>query len=102
MKNCPYVVVLGTTSNRSYFVFIVPPDKEWWLRYSEANPKETGLEKATAYIVKNVLCPEDFAPMLSEKKTETTPCGGNCKTCPLREQYNCSGCPSTLYYQETT
>jgi hypothetical protein len=68
MKNCPYIVVLGTTLNRIYFVFIVPSDKERLLRYSEANPKETGLEKATSYIVKNVICPGEFAPVLSEKK----------------------------------
>lgn len=101
MKNCPNLVALGTTSNTIYSVYVVPAEKEWWLIYPETNPKETGLEKASVYIIKNVSYPKKFAPRLSEKKTETTPCGANCKTCPLREQYNCNGCPSTIHYKET-
>ncbi len=100
MKNCPNLIILGTTLNMIYFVFTVPSEKEWWLRYSETNPKETGLQKATAHIVKNMLHPEEIAIILPEKKTDTAPCGANCKTCPLREQYNCSGCPATIHYQE--
>ena len=100
MKNCPNLMVLGTNSNMIYYVFTVPSEKEWWLRYSETNPKETGLQKATAHIVKNVLYPEEIAIIPPEKKTDTAPCGANCKTCLLREQYNCSGCPATIHYQE--
>jgi hypothetical protein len=100
MKNCPNLVVLGTASNRIYFVYIVPSEKEWWLRYPEKNPKETGLEKATAHIIENVACPEEFAPVLPEKKTDTAPCGANCETCLLREQYSCGGCLATVHYRE--
>jgi len=101
MKKCPNLVALETTLNMIYFVYIVPSEKEWWLRYPETNPKETGLEKATVYIVKNIFYPEEFAPTLSEKKTDTAPCGANCETWPSRKQYNCNGCPSTIHYQET-
>jgi len=73
MKNCPNLVALGTTSNRIYSIYIVPADREWWLRYPETNPKETGFEKASVYIIKNVSYPEKFAPRLSEKKTEIAP-----------------------------
>jgi len=100
MKNCPNILVLGTTANIIYFVYVVPTEKEWWLKYPEANPKEIGLEKATAHIVKNVLQPRKLAPRLSEKITDTAPCGADCNTCPLRKQYNCSGCPSTIHYQQ--
>jgi len=102
MKNCPYLVALGTTSNTICSIFIVPAEREWWLRYPETNPKETGLEKASVHIIKNVSYPESLAPRLCKKKTEIAPCGANCKICPLREQYNCNGCPSTIHHQEKT
>jgi len=101
MQNCPNLVASGTTSNKIYSVYIVPEKKEWWLRYPEINPKATGLEKAAVYIVKNVSYPEEFAFRLPHKKTEIAPCGANCKTCPLRKEYNCSGCPATIHYQNT-
>jgi len=100
MRNCPNLVTSGTTSNKIYSVYIVPEEKEWWLRYPEANPKATGLEKASVYIVKNVLYPEEFAFRLPKNKTGTAPCGANCQTCPLREEYDCSGCPATVHYQD--
>ena len=100
MKNCPYLVASGTTSNKIYSVFIVPDKKEWWLKYPETNPKATALEKAWVYIIENVSYPEKFNLKLPKKKTEISPCGANCQTCPLKEEYDCSGCPATIHYKE--
>lgn len=99
MKNCPNLVVLGTTANIIYSVYVVSSEKEWWLKYPETNPKEIGLEKATVHIVRNVLQPK-FTPRLPKKKTDTAPCGANCKNCPLRAEYGCSGCPATIHHQQ--
>lgn len=84
MKNCPNIVVLGTTANVICFVCIVPSEKAWWLKYPEANPRAIGLEKAVVHIVRDVLHPQEFMPWLPEKKPDTAPCGANCHACPLR------------------
>ena len=101
MKNCPYLVASGTTAKRIYSVYIVPEEKKWWLKYPETNPKATGVEKAWVYIVENMFYPEKFNLKLPKKKTEIAPCGANCITCPLLEEYNCSGCPATTNYEGT-
>lgn len=97
MKNCPNLVVLGTTANIIYSVYVVSSEKE----YPETNSKEIGLEKATVHIVRNVLYPK-FTPRLpkNKKKTDTATCGVNCKNCPLRAEYGCSGCPVTIHHQQ--
>ena len=96
MKNCPNLVALGTNSNMISSVYIVPAQKEWWLRYPETNPKETGLEKATAFVVRDVIYARDFSPMGPEKRVGTPPCGADCAICLLRERYGCDGCPATI------
>ena len=101
MKNCPYLVASGTTANMIYSVYIVPEEKKWWLKYPETNPKATGVEKAWVYIVENVLYPEKFNSKLPKKKTEIAQCGANCQTCPLLEEYDCSGCSATTNYEGT-
>lgn len=100
MKNCPHLLFSGTTADTIYAVYIVSSEKEWWLTYPEKHPKETGLETAKVYIIKNIEHLEKTVHILPKKKTETAPCGANCKTCPLRVQYSCSGCPATVHYQE--
>jgi len=32
MKNCPNLDAVGTSSNKIYYVFVVPEEKEWWLK----------------------------------------------------------------------
>ncbi len=102
MKNCPYLLASGTTSNKIYFVSIVPEEKRWWLKYPETNPKATGVEKALVHIVENVTYPKRFNLRLPRKKTKTAPCGADCQTCPLNEEYGCSGCPATVHVKEAT
>lgn len=99
MKNCPYLVASGTTVNMIYSAYIVPKEKKWWLKYPETNPKATGVEKARVYMVENVSYPEKFDLKLPKKKTETAPCGANCQTCSLREEYDCNGCPATIHFK---
>jgi len=100
IKNCPNLVASGTSANKFYSVYIVPEEKKWWLKYPETNPKATGLEKARVYIVQNLLYPEKSVFRMPEEKTDLAPCGADCKTCQLREEYNCSGCPATTNHQE--
>nr|MDO8135533.1 hypothetical protein [Candidatus Njordarchaeum guaymaensis] len=99
MKNCPNLLTVATSSNKVYYVFMVPQEKEWWLRYPEKNPKATGLEKASVYIARNITYPKEFSRRLPKKKARTAPCGADCRTCTLREEYSCTGCPATLNYK---
>jgi len=101
MKNCPRLVVSGTTSNVNCSVYIVPKDKLWWLKYPEKNPAIIGAEKVRVQVIQNLIYPLNFSPRLPKKKAKIAPCGADCPTCPLREQYDCSGCPATIHYQGT-
>lgn len=100
MKNCPYLVVLGTSTNRIFSIFIVPKDKRWWLEYPTSNLAATRSGSRQLFLVENVEYPEKFNLRIPAKKTEITPCGDNCSTCPLRNKYNCKGCPATIHYRE--
>jgi len=100
MRNCPYLVASGTTANMIYSVYIVPKEKKWWLKYPETNPKETGVEKAWVYMIENLVYPQKFNLKVPKKRTEIAPCGADCQTCPLREEYDCNGCPATVHYKE--
>jgi hypothetical protein len=92
-RNCPYLVATGHTSNVVYSVYMVPEGMRWWLEYPEKMNRELGKEKYDVQIVENLMYPEDltFKTPLPEKP----PCGANCETCRLREQYDCDGCPAT-------
>lgn len=100
-KNCPRLVASGTTSNVNYSVYIVPEDKLWWLKYPEKNPSIIGAAKVQVQVVENLIYPLNFKPRLPEKKAETAPCGADCPTCHLREEYGCNGCPATVHYKGT-
>lgn len=97
-RNCPYLIVTGTDSNRICSAYVVPGDKEWWVKYPELNPKASGVQKASTYIVERLRYP--FEPKSIEKRTEVAPCGAKCPECTLRREYSCPGCPATVHYRE--
>lgn len=94
MKNCPYLVAIGTTSNTVYSVYMVPENKKWWLQYPETLNEKSGVKKYRVQVVENSIYPEKFT--LKMPRIETPPCGANCQTCKLRAQYNCDGCPAAI------
>ena len=98
VRDCPYLIASGTTSNKTYSVYIVPEEKRCGLEYPERNPEATGLEKASVHIIEDVSFPEKISLRKTERRAKTAPCGANCQTCPLREEYDCSGCPAMIYY----
>jgi len=100
MKNCPHLIASGTTSNVVYFISIVPEEKKWWLKYPETNPpKEMDAGKVQVYVIENLAYPEDFGPRFPEKIVEEAPCGVDCRTCRLRKEYDCIGCPATIHWK---
>ena len=94
MKNCPYLVAIGTSSNTIHSVYMVPEDKKWWLKYPETLNEKLGAEKYKVQIVENAIYPNKFT--LKTPQTETPPCGANCQTCKVRTKYNCNGCPTII------
>jgi len=100
MKNCPNLLASGTTGRTIHSVYVVPEEKRWWLTYPEDHPEITGAKKACVQVIDNLLYPEKFAMRIPSKKTAIAPCGADCPTCPLREQYACPGCLATIHYQE--
>jgi hypothetical protein len=94
MRNCPHLVATGFTSDTVYSVYMVPEEKRWWLEYPETLNREIGEEKYRVRVVENLTYPEDIT--LKKTKSEKPPCGANCRTCRLRERYDCDGCPAVL------
>lgn len=99
MKNCPSLVASGTTGKTIYSVYVVPEEKRWWLKYPESHPEITGSVTARVHVLDNLVYPEQFPPRFPTAKTATAPCGADCPSCPLREQYACAGCPATIHYR---
>ena len=97
MKNCPYLLSGGYSSNTFHYVFIVPKEKKWWLEYPVKNPEVIGAEKINLELMRNIIKPEKFEMILPEEKSKTSPCGSSCKNCPMRLENHCVGCPATIY-----
>jgi hypothetical protein len=100
MKNCPRLVASGVNSNMFFGVYILPNDMKWWLTIPEEKPELLGAITVQAYYTEQLLYPVDFKLRLSDSKSEISPCGTNCTTCPMREEQNCHGCPATVHYSE--
>lgn len=100
MKNCPYLLSGGFSSNKFHYVFIVPEEKKWWLEYPAKHPKVIGAEKIELEIMENIVKPDKFELTIPNEKSKLSPCGSSCEKCPMRVK-NCSGCPATLFVKES-
>jgi hypothetical protein len=99
MKNCPRLIASGTTFSTYYGVFILPPDKRWWLEYPVEHPEVLGAEKIQLHMIENPASPKEFELELPEEKGKITPCGSDCMQCPMHEQNSCDCCPATIYHK---
>ncbi|TFG13490.1 hypothetical protein EU537_06390 [Candidatus Thorarchaeota archaeon] len=99
MKECPRLIAVGTNGNTYYCVFIVPKDKTWWLEIPEAKPEILGAKSVKMYITEELVYPEEYELRLPEKKSEVSPCGSHCSTCPMVKENDCPGCPATTHYK---
>ena len=96
MKNCPYLLSGGYTSNQFNYVFILTVNKKWWLEYPASNPEIVGAKNIHLELIDNVIKPDEFTLILPKVKTKISPCGSSCKACPMRLE-QCTGCPATIY-----
>lgn len=96
MKNCPHLVVAGTSGNIVSMSFIVPESLRWWFEGPVENPELLGAKKVDVFISEKIAFPEKFVPRLPEKKLTAPPCGSSCSECPMREKYECPGCPAVV------
>lgn len=101
MKNCPYLISGGYSSNTFHYVFIVPEEKKWWLEYPVMNPEVIGAERIKLEIIINVVKPDKFELILPKEKSKISPCGSSCESCPMRLDNHCAGCPATIYFEES-
>ena len=100
-RNCPYTKFVATKGNQLFATLFLPEEHSWWIEYVEENPKDTvGLEKARVTIVDNIYYPEKLKMRLPKKPQDISPCGSNCKNCPLYGK--CSGCPATIFYKHSS
>jgi len=98
MSGCPYVIATGTTGNKFCNVLVVPESKRWWLEYPQRRPDIIGAKRVSLTVIDELLVPELFEERVSGKKLDTAPCGADCLECPLREEFDCHGCPATTRY----
>jgi len=97
-KDCPYLIVEFTNSNKIYSVLAVPDENEWWLKYPEINPEVVGYKRAKVFISDKSFVPEKFEIRVPEVRERIAPCGADCGNCNLKKEYKCKGCPATIYY----
>ncbi|MFX0168601.1 MAG: hypothetical protein ACFE89_04495 [Candidatus Hodarchaeota archaeon] len=96
MKHCPHLVIAGTSGKKTTMTFIVPDTLRWWFEGPADNPELLGAEKVDVFITEDIAYPEDFEPRLPTTRLDAPPCGSNCAACPMREKFNCPGCPATI------
>jgi len=100
-KNCPYTKFVATRGNQLFAALFLPQEHSWWIEYVEKNPKNTvGLEKAKVTITDNVYYPKTLKMRIPKKPQDISPCGSNCKNCPLYGK--CPGCPATIFYKHSS
>ncbi|TFG04040.1 hypothetical protein EU538_12930 [Candidatus Thorarchaeota archaeon] len=99
MKDCPRLVLSGTTRNTYYGIFAVRNDMRRLYAYLEDNPSVLGADVVEFTFVERVL-DEIQIPAHSEiRKEEIAPCGSDCSECSLRSEFDCRGCPATVHYR---
>lgn len=94
MKNCPHLVVAGTSGNIVSMSFIVPESLRWWFEGPAESPELLDSKKVDVFIINEIIHPEKFEPQLPKTMLNSPPCGTNCHECPMCEKYNCPGCPA--------
>lgn len=99
MRDCPRIVIAGSSGSTAYDVFIIPKAKRWWLEYPSKHPEVFRAKSAKLELIEDIAHPLEFSLKLPEKKLETPPCGSNCLACPALEMFGCKGCPATVSYR---
>ncbi|MCL0041348.1 hypothetical protein M1N08_01175 [Dehalococcoidia bacterium] len=99
VKDCPYVVFIGTFADKYVEVCFIPEGHPWWLEAIRGEPEAMGFRNAAVLITYEVKVtyPKGFKLRLPQEKLEVAPCGLVCQECSLFER--CSGCPATIYYK---
>ncbi len=64
-------------------------------------PEVIGAENIKLEIMTNMVKPDKFELFLPREKTETSPSGSSCENCPMRSENHCTGCPATIYFEES-
>ncbi len=100
MKNCPHLLACGQSSNYAFNLFIVPEEKRLWLEYPTRHPEVLGAKSVRLELIESLIFPESYNLRVPVEKLEVSPCGAKCLECPFREEFNCKGCPATVYYTE--
>ncbi len=98
MSRCPYVIATGTTGNKFCNVLVVPESKRWWLEYPQRRPDIIGAKRVSLTVIDELLVPDRLEERVSDKRLDTAPCGADCLECPLRQEFDCSGCPATTHH----
>ncbi|MFX0115423.1 MAG: hypothetical protein ACFFB3_12810 [Candidatus Hodarchaeota archaeon] len=98
-RNCPYVNLMATKGHQTYICLTLPKKQKWWAEFIANNPKTTfGLRKADIIFFDAMQYPEQLTMHLPEKPAIVSPCGSECGKCSSYSE--CSGCPSTVFYEK--
>jgi len=92
--DCPHVYFWANDGASAYIILSLSEEKRAWAQHIGEHPKETfGGTRAWLAITDQVVAPEELGVRLPDKKSEVSPCGSRCATCPALGEM-CPGCPA--------
>ncbi len=98
MKDCPRIILSGTTDCIYYGVFALLDDMRGLFTYLEDNPNVLGANAVEFSFIDRPIQEIELPVCLESSTKELSPCGSDCSNCSLRAQFNCPGCPATIHY----
>ncbi len=98
MKDCPRLILSGTTKNVYYGVFALQDDMRGLFTYLEDNPTALGADAVELSFIDKPIEEFQMPIHLEGSEEDISPCGSDCSKCSLKSEFNCPGCPATTYY----
>jgi hypothetical protein len=95
-RHCPYVALYEATGSTVIGLFVIPPQKRWWIEIGD-QPELLGLEQLEVYFPQSAEATSAWSRGEVSPDAEETPCKTDCLCCP---QYGerCRGCPAFRHY----
>ena len=99
MDRCPHVerIDLLDDDRSAIVTYVVPAEKEGWLRLLEKRPDLIDGKKAKVYVLGEVVHPAHVDVRVPPIVGEVGPCGVGCAKCPFFK-VECPGCVFTTLY----
>jgi hypothetical protein len=98
MKDCPRLILSGTTKDIYFGIFALRDDLRELFTYLEDNPTVLEADAVEFSFIDRPIQEIELPVYLDGSREEISPCGSDCSKCSLKSRFDCPGCPATIHF----